>query len=257
MAVVQHGPKSAVGRFPGRDIARFWLITAAALVVTAATAALGSWQLDRAAHKEKLLAQREGRIGLPELDWPALRSAWVAHRLSGLHDRRVRLRGRWRHEATVFLDNRQMDGRVGFIVVTPFEPVGADGQLAVQRGWVPRHFDDRSALPALPTTAGEVEIEGRLAPPPSKLYEFAGAQSGVIRQNLESEAYAAEWRLDLLPASLLQTGADASQGSLSRRWPVVGLDVHKHYGYAFQWFGLCALVLGLYVWFQLIVPRRR
>ena len=34
-------------------------------------------------------------------------------------------------------------------------------------------------------------------------------------------------------------------------------DVHKHYGYAFQWFALCALIVGLYVWFQLIRPRRR
>ena len=32
--------------------------------------------------------------------------------------------------------------------------------------------------------------------------------------------------------------------------------VHKHYGYAFQWFALSALILGLYVWFQLIRPRR-
>jgi surfeit locus 1 family protein len=33
--------------------------------------------------------------------------------------------------------------------------------------------------------------------------------------------------------------------------------VHKHYGYAFQWFALSALTCGLYAWFQLIRPRRR
>jgi surfeit locus 1 family protein len=33
--------------------------------------------------------------------------------------------------------------------------------------------------------------------------------------------------------------------------------VHKHYGYAFQWFSLSLLTVGLYVWFQLIQPRRR
>jgi surfeit locus 1 family protein len=33
-------------------------------------------------------------------------------------------------------------------------------------------------------------------------------------------------------------------------------DVHKHYGYAAQWFGLSALVITLYAWFQLIRPRR-
>jgi surfeit locus 1 family protein len=37
--------------------------------------------------------------------------------------------------------------------------------------------------------------------------------------------------------------------------PDAGLQ--KNYGYAFQWFALCALILGLYVWFQLIQPRRK
>jgi surfeit locus 1 family protein len=35
------------------------------------------------------------------------------------------------------------------------------------------------------------------------------------------------------------------------------VDVHKHYGYAVQWFSLTALITGLYVWFQLLRPRRR
>jgi surfeit locus 1 family protein len=33
--------------------------------------------------------------------------------------------------------------------------------------------------------------------------------------------------------------------------------VHKHYGYAVQWFLLCALIAGLYAWFQILRPRRR
>jgi surfeit locus 1 family protein len=44
---------------------------------------------------------------------------------------------------------------------------------------------------------------------------------------------------------------------LLRQWPTSFPDVHKHYGYAFQWFGLTALVVVLYVWFQIIAPRRR
>lgn len=236
---------------------RFWLLTAAALLAAAATASLGVWQLGRASQKEALLAQRQAREALPALDWEALREAQAVQGLAGLFDRTVSLRGRWRPEATVFLDNRQMDGRAGFIVVTPFQPSLAQVQLVVQRGWVPRRFDDRSALPALFTPEGEVELAGRLAPPPSKLYEFEFASAGPIRQNIELESYAVEWGLQPLPASLLQTGPGDAQDGLSRRWPVVGIDVHKHYGYAFQWFGLCTLILVLYVWFQLIVPRRR
>ena len=50
--------------------------------------------------------------------------------------------------------------------------------------------------------------------------------------------------------SVLQTGP-ASEG-MQRDWPVIGAGVDKHYGYAFQWFGLSSLIALLYVWFQLV-----
>ena len=37
----------------------------------------------------------------------------------------------------------------------------------------------------------------------------------------------------------------------------MALGVEKHYGYAFQWFAMSALVLGLYLWFQWLRPRGR
>jgi surfeit locus 1 family protein len=67
-------------------------------------------------------------------------------------------------------------------------------------------------------------------------------------------AFAAEISLPLLPVSLLQTGA--TDEGLLRDWAAPNLGVEKHYGYAFQWFALCALVVALYVWFQLIHPLR-
>ena len=36
-----------------------------------------------------------------------------------------------------------------------------------------------------------------------------------------------------------------------RDWPVAALTADKNYGYAFQWFGLSALITLLYVWFQI------
>jgi surfeit locus 1 family protein len=50
--------------------------------------------------------------------------------------------------------------------------------------------------------------------------------------------------------------SDAPSDGLLRDWPAADLGLQKHYGYAFQWFALCALILGLYVWFQLVKPRR-
>jgi surfeit locus 1 family protein len=102
--------------------------------------------------------------------------------------------------------------------------------------------------------AGLVTVEGRIAPPPSKLYEFKGVDVGRIRQNLDLTTFRLETGLPLLEASLLQTGAP-SEGLL-REWVAPNLGVDKHYGYAFQWFSLCGLVVILYVWFQMILPFR-
>jgi surfeit locus 1 family protein len=53
-----------------------------------------------------------------------------------------------------------------------------------------------------------------------------------------------------------EDGPKPPQDGLLRQWPEPAADVQKHYGYAFQWFALCALILGLYVWFQIVRPRR-
>jgi cytochrome oxidase assembly protein ShyY1 len=80
--------------------------------------------------------------------------------------------------------------------------------------------------------------------------------SSRIRQNLALEAFRAETGLPLRTDVSLQQTGPASEG-LQRDWPAPALGVEKHYGYAFQWFGLAALVVLLYVWFQLIAPFRR
>lgn len=237
---------------------RFGLTTAAATAGVLVTCALGIWQLSRAADKLALQAGIEASRGAPLLgngDLADLRDARAAQH------RPVRLRGRWIGPWTVYLDNRPMSGRVGFYVVTPLELEGSGAVVLVQRGWAPRNFVDRAVLPAIQTPAGAVQIEGRMALAPARLYELPGAgaplqQQGfaVIRQNLDLGAFAAETRLPLTGFTVLQTGP-ASEG-LQRDWPQPAAGVDKHYGYAFQWFGLAGLILVLYVWFQFIAARR-
>ncbi|MEK9951752.1 MAG: SURF1 family protein [Curvibacter sp.] len=217
----------------------------------AVTAALGRWQLGRAAEKEALQAAIEARGREPVLD---ARSLAVPQTDAALLHRRVQARGVWVAERTVFLDNRQMNGRPGFFVVTPLRLEEGGGVLLVQRGWVPRNFEDRTRVPAIETTPGPVELQGRVAPAPARLYEMGAVETGAIRQNLDLAQFRLETGLPLAGLTQQQTGA-ASEGLL-REWPPINTGVDKHYGYAFQWFGLCALMAILYVWFQ-IVPRLR
>ncbi len=225
---------------------RWQLLTAAALLGVVVTASLGRWQLSRAAQKEALQAAMDSQQSNFVVDIAALRGTID---VTPLVHQRALLKGTWVPERTVYLDNRQMNARVGFFVMTPLQLDGG-GAILVQRGWVPRHFDNRTALPAVITPAGNVQVEGHIAPPPSKLYEPGSPSVGPIRQNVDLVQFAAESGLALLPVTLQQTGA-ASEGVL-REWPAVNLGVDKHYGYAFQWFGLSALIAGLYLWFQII-----
>ena len=231
---------------------RFWLATLGAVLGVAITLSLGFWQWGRAAQKIALQAAIDERKSLPALDHRAL---LATEKIADLHHRPIVLRGRWEPRHTVFLDNRQMAGRPGFYVVTPLRLAGTDLAMLVQRGWVPRDFVQRDRLPAIDTPAGEVEVRGRIAPPPAKLYELGEAAPGPIRQNLDLAAFRAETGLALVEGSVQETGAP-SQG-LQREWPQVATGVDKHYGYAFQWWALSALITLLYAWFQFIAPRRR
>ena len=232
---------------------RRWVVLFAAVIAVALTTRLGLWQLDRAAQKERLQATADERRGLPALTGGQV--AFDAVTADAQHQRAVQLSGRWLAAATVFLDNRAMNGRAGFLVVTPL--VLADGSgVLVQRGWVARDAADPRRLPPLQTPAGEVKVVGWVAPPPSRLFEFEQAASGSIRQNLDLQAFAREIRLPLRPLSVLQVNdSGVAFDGLLREWPRPAADVYKHYGYAFQWFALAALITGLYVWFQLLRPR--
>jgi surfeit locus 1 family protein len=234
---------------------RALILLGAALLGTALTARLGWWQLDRAAQKQALQQAQDARAALPPLGAAELLAAEAADQLQ----RRVLLRGHWLESHSIYLDNRPMAGRVGFYLVTPLQLSGRPEAILVQRGWVPRDAQDRERLPPVSTPTGEVQIQGRLIPAPARLYQLGSAGQGRIRQNLDSAAFAQEIRQPLLPLTVQQLGEPGAQAvdGLLRDWPAPDAGLQKHYGYAFQWFALSALILGLYVWFQLIRPRRQ
>ncbi|MCP5281243.1 MAG: SURF1 family protein [Rhodoferax sp.] len=241
-----------VADYPARSRtmgARFWLVTLAAVLGVGLTARLGLWQLSRAEQKEAMQASIDRQGGLPVLGDVVLAATGSAASAEQMF-RRVDLQGRWLASHTVFLDNRQVAGKPGFYVLTPLQLTPSGVTIVVQRGWVQRNFTDRTELPVLATPPGEVRIQGRIAPAPGKLYDFGGAQQGKIRQNLDLARFSAEVGVPLADFTVQQTGA-AGDG-LVRDWPAIDTGVSKHLGYAFQWFALCALIAGLYLWFQII-----
>lgn len=226
-------------------------MTLAALIGAGVTCRLGLWQLSRADQKEAMQAAIDRNAALPVLDNAALVpvTGSGAASASQLH-RRVDLQGHWLAPHTVFLENRQVAGKPGFHVLTPLQLSPSGATIIVQRGWVQRNFNDRTALPALATPDAMVRVLGRIAPEPGKLYDFNGAQPGKIRQNLDLARFSDEVGLPLAAFTVMQSGP--ADDGLVRDWPAIDSGVSKHLGYAFQWFALCALIAGLYLWFQVV-----
>lgn len=128
---------------------------------------------------------------------------------------------------------------------------GAAGAPATAASAAPDAATPAASAPVAAEAAAPIAASG-LATPAGP----GGVGSSPIRQNLDLDAFRAETSLPLRTDFSLQETGPASQG-LQRNWPQPALGIEKHYGYAFQWFGLSALVVLLYVWFQLIAPWRK
>jgi surfeit locus 1 family protein len=168
--------------------------------------------------------------------------------------RRVQLSGHWLADKTLYWDNIPMAGKTGLVVLTPLKLVGGEGVVLVQRGWIPRNFQDRTQLHPIETPQGEVALEGVVSHWPSQRIALGVTEQGPIRQNPSFAEYRALLGEHLASVTVRQTGP-TSQG-MQREWPRPDDGVNMHKGYAFQWFLLSALVAAYYFWFQ-IVKRKQ
>lgn len=217
----------------------------AALAALPILIALGVWQLQRAEFKEALTADRErARIAEP-VPLTALASDWEQARYRG-----VEVRGRYRPDRQVLLDNQIYQGRPGYWVLTVFEPEALDRAVLVNRGWVPLQAD-RSVLPAVDVAADSRMVSGYLDRPPRpglRLGDSLVSGEGWPLVVLELDYEQLEMRLGgpLIPM-LLYLSEQAPDG-FERNWrvsPGFGSDAHR--GYALQWFSLAAAVVVLYL----------
>ena len=232
--------------------------TMATVLGVALTVRLGVWQLSRGHEKEALHAAILALQAQPSLDTSAVLNDKTV--FTRLHQG-VRLEGRWLPQHTVYLENRPMQGRSGFIVLTPLQ-LDKSTTVLVQRGWIPRHQQDRTLLSPIETPQGLVHVNGRISSGPSEVMGLGKTQVATtaqttrqspIRQNVNVGAYGNEISVSFA-ATVLQTDADAE--GLQRNWPEINAGVEKHWGYAFQWFALAVVQLLLYFWYQWIKPYR-
>ena len=88
---------------------------------------LAVWQLDRAEQKRQILSNLQSRSSAPLLNAESLGAAIQSPEFeSEYRYRQVSINGEFLPEQTLFVDRQVVQTQVGYLVVTPFRPVGAD-----------------------------------------------------------------------------------------------------------------------------------
>lgn len=219
---------------------------AAAVAGVALTVALGNWQMQRAEQKMALHAELEAAQQGAPLDLNAVALKTVAGRLPV----RVRAHGRFVHELSVWLDNRNLDGAAGFWLVTPLR-LDDGAVVIVNRGWAPQDPADRTRLPPVGRPQDRVEIEGLAVAQAPRVLELGAAPTAgplpAVWQNLDYAIFEQASGLAVARLTIQQTSA--LDDGLVRRWPRPDAGVDRHHGYAVQWYALAALIVVLTVYY--------
>jgi len=222
--------------------------SAAAVAAIALFVVAGNWQRGRMNAKEADraavdAASAQAPVPLPDaVDWAAWR--W----------RRVVATGTWRGATQLLIDNRIVDGRAGFAVVTPLAL--DDGRaVLVDRGFAPAGAGE-TRVPRVDAPSGRATVEGRVVVPPARYVELGAttAPSSNVWQNLDPSRIATATDLKLLPIVIEQDPAAPADG-LTRRWSPAGPDATTHRVYMLQWYAFAVLVAVL--WIAFTVKRLR
>jgi surfeit locus 1 family protein len=223
-----------------------------ALPALAVLLGLGTWQLERRAWKEGLIAERAERLALPPL-----RAVDLARPPEELASRRIQLAGRYLHDREIILQakTRRGSGEAGAHVVTPLVLADAHSIVLVDRGWVPQARVD-PATRAEGQIPGPVEVGGIVMP--------AGRASSWTPDN--DPARGAWFYVDppAIAAHLLQRGG---LGAVPARVPDLVVDAdatpnpgglpvggqtatelpNRHLEYALTWYSLALALVAVYV----------
>ncbi|MGD2118792.1 MAG: SURF1 family protein [Chromatiales bacterium] len=204
---------------------------------------LGVWQLNRAAEKQQVDAERQTRQVTEQLELNLLDSVESTDRY-----RPARVTGEYVNDRHWLLDNQVANGRVGYHAFSLFRMQGqAEKYVLVDRGWVALG-PDRKVLPDVTAPAGQQILHGRLDRPASVGIRMGQAdyKAVTVLPYLDIADFASAMSLPVLQYALVLD--EGQPGLLRRDWEQVAeMTPEKHIGYAVQWFALAFALVVIYV----------
>lgn len=231
----------------GVELRLGWPIFTAYLVLLALLCNLGFWQLRRAVEKQALLDAQQAALFAPTLDL----NGDVLIDVAEYRYRPASLRGHYDQAHQILLDNQVMDGKPGYLVLTPFLPGNGQAAVLVNRGWVAMG-GSRDTVPDLSIADPVDQVQGRINRFPEPGIRLQGAEvpgdSWPVRvQVIDTRLVAAKLGYAVADYQI-ELNPDQPAG-YRREWKTaVTIPPEKHRAYAVQWFGLALTLTVLIVW---------
>lgn len=223
--------------------------TLATLVALAVLVTLGTWQVNRLAWKEGLIAAATSRSTAAPVSAPGP-AEWAALRQDDWIYRRVSATGRYgTDEVHVFMalgDPNGPLGGPGYLIFAPFV-TDAGWTLLVDRGFVPLDRKDPATRPGPPE--GVVTIEGlmRHGEEPAFFTPEPNVEKNewIVRE-LPVMADALDATGDVAPYYVSLVASQTPPGGLPQAGETPLTFTNSHLQYAVTWYGLAIVLLGVY-----------
>lgn len=213
------------------------------LILTYVLISLGQWQLDRAAYKESIQTMLDQRQQLAPVDLRQVPEATEERMFLP-----VTIEGTFDSDRQILLDNQVFNQQVGYGVYTPLLRENEPAVL-VKRGWVPIGRT-RQDMPDVQIQEPSHRIQGLLAKPPSHGLVLAEnvnryQQWPAVVQFIDLQEIESILGYALYPMIIILDNNDVSALHYEPIHFSMGSD--KHRAYAFQWFGLAAALVIIYL----------
>ncbi|MCG7530625.1 SURF1 family protein [Psychrobium sp. MM17-31] len=231
---------------------------------------LGFWQLNKAEFKEYSMTLRQTAMAKPIYALPQAFDSELQQ------SQKVVIQGRLDFDKTLLLDNKIVDGKVGYEVLVPLiinelvTPQIAQVEqierikssdvkqwVMVNLGWVAAG-SSRQQLPQLTRWPNQKQIVGYLYVPQLNPFiansEYEQTNFPLVVAQFDRKTIEHIYGRTIYP-SMIRLSKDSNFG-YHKNWQWVNrMTPEKHRGYAFQWFALAFTLLvlsGVFIWRQVM-----
>jgi surfeit locus 1 family protein len=231
------------------------VLAAVSVVAFVILAGLGAWQLERRSWKEALIARVEAGLAADPVAAPGP-DAWPALDLRDVEYAPVEISGVFDHAKEIHVVHTLVEpkgpiGGIGYQIFTPFR-TDAGWWVYVNRGFVPRENEDPATRGA-GQIEGETEVAGLVRAPSSRSWFTPGddvAGNAWFSRDPTLFAEASGLPRDLVAPYIIDARFDPGlPGGVPQGGETIVSFPNNHLQYAVTWFGLAAVLAGVFVAF--------